>query len=220
MDKRAAKIRRRDSAVSQGIQLFQPVLAPPASPANHHTPYTTTMRSLSPALASLANVFRIPMSLNPVRPTVSRVCHETLARRPSPQPSPITAAVQQSAPFSSTSALAKRKGGSTVDKRISMFVPSLRLNRWLQSPRTFIMPRGPENLISRHCKTQSSLTIPSSSHSLLPLPPAHSSPSPFLPQSLPAPLDNPPRMATVQGQAARPTRTRIGAPVPGHAVRM
>ncbi|KAJ5386365.1 hypothetical protein N7509_008906 [Penicillium cosmopolitanum] len=78
------------------------------------------MRSLSPALASLANVFRIPMSLNPVRPTVSRMCHETLARRPSPQPSPIAAAVQQSAPFSSTSALAKRKGGNTVDKRITL----------------------------------------------------------------------------------------------------
>ncbi|KAK5800048.1 hypothetical protein VI817_002260 [Penicillium citrinum] len=78
------------------------------------------MRSLSPALASLANVFRIPMSLNPVRPTVSRVCHEMLARQTS-QPSPITAAVQQSAPFSSTSALAKRKGkGNTVDKRITL----------------------------------------------------------------------------------------------------
>lgn len=112
------------------------------------------MRSLSPALASLANVFRIPMSLNPVRPTVSRMCHETLARRPSPQPSPIAAAVQQSAPFSSTSALAKRKGGNTVDKRISMFVPLFGLDEWLQLSLNIHHVSGPENLISRHCKTQ------------------------------------------------------------------
>ncbi|KAJ5132774.1 hypothetical protein N7448_006932 [Penicillium atrosanguineum] len=78
------------------------------------------MRSLSPALASLANVFRIPMSLTPARPTVSRVCHETLARRSSPPLGPITAAMQ-SAPFSSTSSMAKRKsGGPNVDKRITL----------------------------------------------------------------------------------------------------
>lgn len=79
---------------------------------------TTTMRSLSPALASLANVFRIPISLTPARPSVARVCHETLTRS-SPQLGPVSAALQ-SAPFSSTSALAKRKGGPNVDKRISM----------------------------------------------------------------------------------------------------
>ncbi|KAJ5104081.1 hypothetical protein N7532_004610 [Penicillium argentinense] len=78
------------------------------------------MRSLSPALASLANVFRIPVSLAPSRPTVGQVCHEALTRRPSPT-GPITAAVQQTAPFSSTSSLAKRKGkGPTVDKRITL----------------------------------------------------------------------------------------------------
>ncbi|KAJ5155518.1 hypothetical protein N7492_008321 [Penicillium capsulatum] len=77
------------------------------------------MRSLSPALASLMNVFRIPMSLTPARPSVSRVCSETLSRRPT-QPGPITAAIQ-SAPFSSTSAMAKRKGqGPNVDKRITL----------------------------------------------------------------------------------------------------
>ncbi|KAJ5674010.1 hypothetical protein N7462_009449 [Penicillium macrosclerotiorum] len=77
------------------------------------------MRSLSPALASLANVFRIPLSLAPARPTILGACHETLARR-TPQPGPITAAVQ-SAPFSSTSSLAKRKGkGPNVDKRITL----------------------------------------------------------------------------------------------------
>ncbi|KAJ5808221.1 hypothetical protein N7474_009490 [Penicillium riverlandense] len=74
------------------------------------------MRSLSPALASLANVFRIPMALTPARPGVSRVCHETLSR----QSAPTTAAVQ-TAPFSSTSTLAKRKGnGPQVDKRITL----------------------------------------------------------------------------------------------------
>ncbi|KAJ5439882.1 uncharacterized protein N7458_010880 [Penicillium daleae] len=77
------------------------------------------MRSLSPALASLANVFRIPMSLAPVRPTASRVCHEVLARR-TQQPGSITTAVQ-SAPFSSTSTLESRKNrGPNVDKRITL----------------------------------------------------------------------------------------------------
>ncbi|GLI73258.1 hypothetical protein PoHVEF18_001473 [Penicillium ochrochloron] len=77
------------------------------------------MKSLSPALASLANVFRIPMSLAPVRPTASRVCHEVLARR-TQQAGPITAAVQ-SAPFSSTSTLEGRKNrGPNVDKRITL----------------------------------------------------------------------------------------------------
>ncbi|KAJ5722591.1 hypothetical protein N7488_000626 [Penicillium malachiteum] len=77
------------------------------------------MRSLSPALASLANVFRIPMTLAPSRPSVTRACHETLARRAT-QPGPITAAVQ-TASFSSTTSLAKRKDSrSNVDKRITL----------------------------------------------------------------------------------------------------
>lgn len=113
--KRAANP-RRTTFCHQGI--IHPACPPPRA---LHPPYTITMRSLSPALASLANVFRIPMRLMPARPTVTRVCHETLARRPSPQLGPVNAAVQ-SAPFSSTSALAKRKGqGHTVDKRISTF---------------------------------------------------------------------------------------------------
>lgn len=99
-----------------------------------HPPYTFTMRSLSPALASLANVFRIPMSLTPARPSVARACTETLTRRPT-QPGPITAAVQ-SAPFSSTSAMAKRKGqGPNVDKRISM-CPSSSGPEWSQLVKT------------------------------------------------------------------------------------
>ncbi|KAJ5287589.1 hypothetical protein N7478_003275 [Penicillium angulare] len=76
------------------------------------------MRSLSPALASLANVFRIPISPTPARPSVTRVCYEALSRRT--QPSPITSAVQ-TASFSSTSSLAKRKEGRPgVDKRITL----------------------------------------------------------------------------------------------------
>lgn len=83
-----------------------------------------TMRSLSPALASLANVFRIPVSMAPVRPTISSIYRETLAQRQTPQAAPITAAIQ-SAPFSSSSSLEKRKGGGPgVDKRISTFPPT------------------------------------------------------------------------------------------------
>ncbi|KAJ6166644.1 hypothetical protein N7470_002091 [Penicillium chermesinum] len=71
------------------------------------------MRSLSP-LASLANVFRIPMSMAPARPSVSRACQETLARA-----SPATG---QSAPFSSTSTVAARQSkGPMVDKRINLY---------------------------------------------------------------------------------------------------
>lgn len=76
------------------------------------------MKSLSPALASLANVFKIPMSMAPVRPSIARTCHETLNRQ-TQQPGPVTAALQ-SAPFSTTNAMAARKGkGPVVDKRIS-----------------------------------------------------------------------------------------------------
>lgn len=103
-----------------GGEKERPPRASPACRANHHIP--PKMRSLSPALASLANVFRIPTSLTPVRPTIGRMCQETLSRRPTPSGS-IAAAVQQSAPFSSTSALAKRKGkGNSTDKRISMSI--------------------------------------------------------------------------------------------------
>ncbi|KAJ5493119.1 hypothetical protein N7539_001865 [Penicillium diatomitis] len=77
------------------------------------------MRSLSPTLASLANVFRIQMTLAPVRPSASRICQEVLARR-TPQPGPVLSAVQ-SAPFSSTRTLeARKKAGPNVDKRITL----------------------------------------------------------------------------------------------------
>ncbi|KAJ5095468.1 hypothetical protein NUU61_004824 [Penicillium alfredii] len=73
------------------------------------------MRYLSPALAPLANVFRIPMSLIPARPTVSRVCHETLNRQ-AIQPGPTTAVIQ-SAPFSSTGAAQGKWQG---DRRVTL----------------------------------------------------------------------------------------------------
>ncbi|KAJ5188540.1 Ribosomal protein L28/L40 mitochondrial [Penicillium cf. griseofulvum] len=78
------------------------------------------MKSLSPALASLANVFKIPMSMAPVRPSISRACHETLNRQ-TQQPGPVTAALQ-SAPFSTTSVMAARKtnNGPVIDKRITL----------------------------------------------------------------------------------------------------
>lgn len=105
----------------------------PSVPYIHHI--SPTMKSLSPALASLANVFRIPMSLAPVRPTASRACHEVLSRR-TQQPGPITAAVQ-SAPFSSTSTLEGRKNrGPNVDKRISMSHPRFRAAKDHNCPRS------------------------------------------------------------------------------------
>ncbi|PLB33693.1 mitochondrial 54S ribosomal protein mL40 [Aspergillus candidus] len=66
------------------------------------------MRPLSPVLASLANVFRIPIS-------------QTLAR-PAIVPGPVTAAAQPAAArtFSSTNALLKRKGGLKTDRRITL----------------------------------------------------------------------------------------------------
>ena len=176
------------------------------------------MRSLSPALASLANVFKIPMSMAPVRPSITRACHETLNHQPQ-QPGLVTAALQ-SAPFSTTSAMAARKasGGSVVDKRISMcHVPA---------PSSYPSPesRKPLNqtkhVTANQKKKNSKLTIhfqPSSSHPLLPPPSSHSPSPPLLPQPLPPTLDHPPRVAIVPGSAAPQARTRDDAPVPEHA---
>lgn len=103
---------------------------------------TTTMKSLSPALASLANVFKIPMSMAPVRPSISRTCHETLNRQ-TQQPGPVTAALQ-SAPFSTSSTMAARKGNApAVDKRISTchFIPRAEAS----SPEPGPGPRVPPN---------------------------------------------------------------------------
>lgn len=104
----------RQGIIPRGTQLHRAL----PTPTTQQT--TITMKSLSPALASLANVFKIPMSMAPVRPSISRACHETLNRQ-TQQPGPVTAALQ-SAPFSTTSAMAARKGnGPVVDKRISMW---------------------------------------------------------------------------------------------------
>ncbi|KAF9889109.1 hypothetical protein FE257_007598 [Aspergillus nanangensis] len=77
------------------------------------------MRPLSPVLASLANVFRIPISQTPARPMINRICNETVK---SPTTGPVTSAIQQSArPFSTTNALLKRKGGGPRgDRRITL----------------------------------------------------------------------------------------------------
>jgi hypothetical protein len=104
----------REGIIPRGTQLHRAL----PTPSTQQT--TITMKSLSPALASLANVFKIPMSMAPVRPSISRACHETLNRQ-TQQPGPVTAALQ-SAPFSTTSAMAARKtnNGPVIDKRISM----------------------------------------------------------------------------------------------------
>ncbi|EAW09612.1 mitochondrial 54S ribosomal protein mL40 [Aspergillus clavatus NRRL 1] len=81
------------------------------------------MRPLSPVLASLANVFRIPLSQIPSRPALSRLSPETLTSRPvlsALQHSP-AAAPAASRPFSTTSALLKRKGNAPRgDRRITL----------------------------------------------------------------------------------------------------
>ncbi|KAA8646152.1 hypothetical protein EYZ11_001537 [Aspergillus tanneri] len=76
------------------------------------------MRPLSPVLASLANVFRIPISQTPSRPTIGRVCNKLLTENKS-----ITSATQPMAArsFSTTNALLKRKGnGPRTDRRITL----------------------------------------------------------------------------------------------------
>ncbi|BCR85547.1 mitochondrial 54S ribosomal protein mL40 [Aspergillus chevalieri] len=82
------------------------------------------MKPLSPVLASLANVFKIPLSQTSTRPATNRVCNEAVTSKTTTT-GPITAAVQPAASrtFSTTSALAKRKAGTVppqVNKRITM----------------------------------------------------------------------------------------------------
>lgn len=81
------------------------------------------MKPLSPVLASLANVFKIPLSQTLTRPAVNRVCNEAVTSKTTTT-GPIMATVQPAASrtFSSTSVLAKRKAGTVppqVNKRIS-----------------------------------------------------------------------------------------------------
>jgi large subunit ribosomal protein L40 len=90
--------------------------------AIQHSP--RTMRPLSPVLASLANVFRIPLSQAPARPAISRLSNDLLIRKPTApvQPAASATAVIGTRPFSTTSALLKRsKNAPRGDKRISMF---------------------------------------------------------------------------------------------------
>ncbi|KAF7589878.1 hypothetical protein BBP40_003590, partial [Aspergillus hancockii] len=74
---------------------------------------------LSPVLASLANVFKIPISQTSTRPSVTRACNDALLK--TYPPGPITSAIQAPAarPFSTTNALLKRKGGGPRgDRRV------------------------------------------------------------------------------------------------------
>ncbi|KAH1810511.1 hypothetical protein KXX19_007342 [Aspergillus fumigatus] len=62
------------------------------------------MRSLSPVLASLANVFKIPLSLAPARPAISRLSNGFLIRKPTApvQPTASATAAIEARPFSTT----------------------------------------------------------------------------------------------------------------------
>lgn len=82
------------------------------------------MRSLSPVLASLANVFKIPLSQAPARPAISRLSNGFLIRKPTApvQPTASATAAIEARPFSTTSALLKRnKNAPRGDKRISKY---------------------------------------------------------------------------------------------------
>ncbi|KAH1312251.1 hypothetical protein KXX47_004907 [Aspergillus fumigatus] len=84
------------------------------------------MRSLSPVLASLANVFKIPLSLAPARPAISRLSNGFLIRKPTApvQPTASATAAIEARPFSTTSALLKRnKNAPRGDKRIIPLTP-------------------------------------------------------------------------------------------------
>ncbi|PYH90584.1 hypothetical protein BO71DRAFT_334143 [Aspergillus ellipticus CBS 707.79] len=74
------------------------------------------MRPLSPVLASLANVFRIPISQTPTRPAITRITNEALKSS-----SPTTAAAISSArTFSTTNALLKRKEANKGNQKITL----------------------------------------------------------------------------------------------------
>jgi large subunit ribosomal protein L40 len=73
--------------------------------------------SVSPVLASLANVFKIPLSQSTLRPTIPLV-NQQISN--SSKPSTPSGSLQSRAPFSTTAALLRRKP-QYVDRRISMF---------------------------------------------------------------------------------------------------
>ncbi|KAL4945053.1 hypothetical protein BDV06DRAFT_59528 [Aspergillus oleicola] len=76
--------------------------------------------SISPVLASLANVFRIPLSQTTFRPTIpllNQTSNANVSAKPTPT-SPLQ--VQAKSAFSTTSALMKRKNrGPGIDPRIT-----------------------------------------------------------------------------------------------------
>ncbi|KAL4780216.1 hypothetical protein BJX76DRAFT_53971 [Aspergillus varians] len=71
--------------------------------------------STSPVLASLANVFKIPLSRTTLRPTIPFLTQQTSTASPSTPPG----SLQSRAPFSTTSPLLKRKG-QYIDRRITL----------------------------------------------------------------------------------------------------
>lgn len=99
------------------------------------------MRPLSPVLASLANVFKIPLSQTTTRPAVSRVYNEAAVTKNNTTGGTITAAIQPTASrtFSTTSALCKRKptgsmAAAQAGRKISRFHPCPHPSPIPQSP--------------------------------------------------------------------------------------
>ncbi|OJJ00397.1 hypothetical protein ASPVEDRAFT_61102 [Aspergillus versicolor CBS 583.65] len=72
--------------------------------------------SVSPVLASLANVFKIPLSQSTLRPTIPLV-NQQISN--SSKPSTPSGSLQSRAPFSTTAALLRRKP-QYVDRRITL----------------------------------------------------------------------------------------------------
>jgi hypothetical protein len=144
------------------------------------------MRPHSPILASLANVFRIPITRPQVTPSTSTIL-QTLSARNS----------QQTSSFSTTPSLAKRKSVYKPDKRISTSTP---LNSF----------HHPQSL------NWYDSNILNSINKILPLPPPHPTPPPLLTQPLPPPLDHPPRLATLPIQITHSTRDRTLPPTTSH----
>lgn len=189
------------------------------SPSNSNSPLSKsqfstypTMRPLSPVLASLANVFKIPISQTSTRPAINRVCNEAVTTTTGP----ITAVVQPAASrtFSTTSALAKRKAAGAVppqvNKRISTLSPGSGFDS--SSPRSHS-----ERSNAKEFRKNKPLTQWLSYDPLLPLAPLNSASPPLLPKPLPPPLDHPPRLATLPSPAASRAPPRARAPGTCHA---
>ncbi|KAI9372660.1 hypothetical protein BJX61DRAFT_533758 [Aspergillus egyptiacus] len=79
--------------------------------------------SVSPVLATLANVFRIPLSQSALRPTIPLPTHQTTTlktQQSSSPPTTTTSLLGSSRPFSTTPPLLKRKVQVKPDKRVTL----------------------------------------------------------------------------------------------------